>query len=298
MVHTKDLLDIRPSEEGDARHVRFPGELSESVSMLDFKNDRLKLFSVQAGNMDTPEGEALIKSFDGDTPFTKLVVYSHNDSDAWKKLGFDYEGVINGYFRDGSEAHLWARYSEDARSEEDDMSDLDEIVKLASAKDVEEPTIPQEISTRMATEADADRLAALLNHTFDEYPKELTGESIRKMILSLRAVYRVATTGDGSIVACAAVELDLGNRNGEVTECATHEDYQGKGLMAYLIRELERDIKNRFGITDLYSTARAHEVGMNMVLAKLGYTYTGRQINNCRMPRGWESMNIWCRSTA
>ena len=49
-------------------------------------------------------------------------------------------------------------------------------------------------------------------------------------------------------------------------------------------------------IHDLYTLARADEVGMNCVFAKLGYAYTGRLVNNCRMPNGWESMNIWCKS--
>ena len=298
MVHTKDLLDIRPPAEGQqSRHVRFPGDLSNSVSTLDYKNDRLKLYSIDAGDMDSPAGEALLESFEGESPFTKLVIYSPSDDASWTKLGFHKEGSIRGYFRDGSHAYLWARYSDDVRGLEEELKSLDEIVEAAGDKSVEEPAIPAELSTRLATEADAERLANLLEHTFDEYPKEISAESIRKLILSQRAVYRVATTEDGGIVACACIEIDLGHRTGEVTECATYEPYQGKGLMGYLIRELEQDVANRFGITDLYSTARAQEVGMNMVLAKLGYEYTGRQINNCRMPSGWESMNIWCRTT-
>ena len=65
--------------------------------------------------------------------------------------------------------------------------------------------------------------------------------------------------------------------------------------MAYILRQLERALVADFGITDLYTIARADEVGMNCVFSKLGWVYTGRLVNNCRMPNGWESMNIWCR---
>lgn len=298
MIHTKALLDVSPPREGTARHVRFPGELSDSVSTLDFQNDRLKLFSVDSEAMESPNGEALLESFDGDTPFSKLVVYSASGDKSWKAIGFHAEGIIRGYFRSGDDAFLWARYSDEERALEAKTKELDEIITLAQDKDEDAPTLAEGLRTRLATEVDAERLSNLLNHTFDAYPKDISSEEIRRMIMSQRTVYRVAMDKDDGIVACATIEVDLGNRTGEVTECATHEPYQGKGLMGYLIRELEEDIKTRYGITDLYSTARAHEVGMNMVLAKLGYEYTGRQVNNCRMPTGWESMNVWCKSTA
>jgi putative beta-lysine N-acetyltransferase len=298
MVHTKALLDVSPPREGTSRHVRFPGELSDSVSTLDFQNDRLKMFSVDAAAMDSENGEALLESFDGDTPFSKLVVYSTSDDKSWEKLGFHSEGRIRGYFRSGDDAFLWVRYSDEERALEEKSKEFDDIVALAQDKDEDAPSLADGLRTRLATEVDAERLSNLLNHTFEEYPKDISPEEIRRMILSQRTVYRVAMDKEGGIVACATIEIDLGNRTGEVSECATYEPYQGKGLMGYLIRELEEDVKSRYGITDLYSTARAQEVGMNMVLAKLGYEYTGRQVNNCRMPDGWESMNVWCKSTA
>jgi hypothetical protein len=37
---------------------------------------------------------------------------------------------------------------------------------------------------------------------------------------------------------------------------------------------------------------------VNCAFAKLGYKYTGRLVNNCRMPTGWESMNVWCKTSS
>ena len=83
-----------------------------------------------------------------------------------------------------------------------------------------------------------------------------------------------------------------------MTDCATRPDQRGGGHMAYLLHRLAQDVRKERGITDLYTLARADEVGMNCVFGKLGYVYTGRLVNNCRMPNGWESMNVWCKSTA
>ena len=59
----------------------------------------------------------------------------------------------------------------------------------------------------------------------------------------------------------------------------------------------ENDIADLYGITDLYTLARADEIGMNCVFRKLGYDFCGRLVNNCRMPNGWESMNVWCKQS-
>jgi hypothetical protein len=68
--------------------------------------------------------------------------------------------------------------------------------------------------------------------------------------------------------------------------------------MSVILRNLERDLADEFGITDVYTIARANQAGMNCSFAKLGYTYTGRLVNNCRMPEGYESMNVWCRDAS
>ena len=100
------------------------------------------------------------------------------------------------------------------------------------------------------------------------------------------------------MVAAASAEIDHCNKNAEMTDCATRPSARGQGLMAYLLWMLENDLQELYNITDLYTIARADEVGMNCVFSKLGYIYDGRLVNNCRMPNGWESMNVWCRQTS
>jgi putative beta-lysine N-acetyltransferase len=100
------------------------------------------------------------------------------------------------------------------------------------------------------------------------------------------------------MAAVASAEIDGARRNAEMTDCATRPSERGRGLMVWILRALERDLAREEGIIDLYTLARADEVGMNCAFAKLGYDYTGRLVNNCRMPNGWESMNVWCRTAS
>lgn len=54
-----------------------------------------------------------------------------------------------------------------------------------------------------------------------------------------------------------------------MTDCATRADMRGRGFMAYLLTCLESDLRRLFQVTDLYTIARADEIGMNCVFAKL-----------------------------
>ncbi|MBE0565138.1 MAG: GNAT family N-acetyltransferase, partial [Krumholzibacteria bacterium] len=145
---------------------------------------------------------------------------------------------------------------------------------------------------------DAEAVSALLRRVFPDYPTPTDPATVRRQIARGDNVYRLMLDADGRLAAAASAEIDHRRRSAELTDCATSPEHRGAGLMAWLLRQLERDVVRDFGITDLYTIARADEVGMNCVFSKLGWIYTGRLVNNCRMPGGWESMNLWCRPDA
>jgi hypothetical protein len=58
---------------------------------------------------------------------------------------------------------------------------------------------------------------------------------------------------------------------------------------------MEKEMQQK-GIKMAYTIARAVSVGMNIVFAKLGYTYGGRLKNNTNISGEVESMNIWYKA--
>jgi putative beta-lysine N-acetyltransferase len=133
--------------------------------------------------------------------------------------------------------------------------------------------------------------------TFKDYPTPISPDQISAAIHERTSHFRIVRDSTGALVACASAEIHHTRRSAELTDCATREDQRGKGLMSYILHALEEDLASDFSITDVYTIARAYEPGMNCSFAKLGYRYTGRLVNNCRMPDGFESMNVWCRNT-
>lgn len=98
----------------------------------------------------------------------------------------------------------------------------------------------------------------------------------------------------GSIVSAASAELFHSKRSAELTDCATHPDFRGKGLMAGILALLEDKLR-RENYLCAYTMARARSFGMNRVFYQMDFTFSGRLVNNCDIYGSYEDMNIWVK---
>ncbi|MCA8914919.1 MAG: putative beta-lysine N-acetyltransferase [Planctomycetes bacterium] len=261
-------------------------------------NRRLKFFDMtpQDARANSAISDAL-RTADGGELYSKVIVYARPGQDGWRDSGLRREAIIWGFFGNGDDAELWTRYPLTLRSQDIRQDEGDKVAALAINKEVVEPVLPAGYTCAPASEADATDIAGLMRATFEDYPTPITTEKIAATIRDRTSHFRVVRDPDAALVACASAEIHHTRRSAELTDCATRQDQRGKGLMSRILRALEEDLADEFGITDVYTIARAYEPGMNCSFAKLGYRYTGRLVNNCRMPDGFESMNVWCRNT-
>jgi len=288
--------DLDPSGVGVVNTwIRTSTGLKEVIA--DPVNLRVKALGMRIEDLADPTVGGLVEGLtDDDVPYTKFTAYAlPGDEMAWVTHGFLKEGVILGFFSDGINANVWALYGEDGRDEAPRDTQHDRIVLLAANKEPTTPVAPTGYTCPAATEADADDISELMKTTFSDYPSSLDQDTIAEAIREESHLFRMLVDESGTLAAVASAEIDHRRCAAEMTDCATRPDQRGRGLMSYLLWRLERDMVHDYGIRDLYTLARADEPGMNCAFAKLGYTYTGRLVSNCRMPNGWESMNIWCR---
>ncbi len=266
--------------------------------VLDPYNSRVKLYGATPEALTHPDAAFLVQGLDDDEGlYSKVTVYARPaEAEAWRERGFRCEGRILGYFRDGDDAAVWAAYGDRERGLEPRREEHDRIVDLARGKSPSVSLLTDEYISHVAEPAHADEIAALLAETFSDYPTPVSAEVVRYAIENGLNVFRlVRSRGDGVLAAVASAEIDRRHMVAELTDCATVPEHRGRGLMAWLLRTLAEEVSGQIGIRDFYTIARADEVGMNCAFAKLGFVYTGRLVNNCRMPNGWESMNLWCR---
>ncbi len=227
----------------------------------------------------------------------KIIVYARDDDErGWTRRGFVAEGTIERFFADGRDASVWSQFIDEERQRNVGAKEEDAIVELSreKAKRGATTTYPEGMSSRIAVEGDAAAISRLLGATFSDYPDPIDEATVTRWIENKDRVFRVVER-EGVLVACASAEVDHTNRSAELTDCATSPEVRGKGIMTAILSDLEEYCRDDLGINDLYTLARAGEAGINIAFARLGYRYTGRLVNNCRMPDGWESMNAWCR---
>lgn len=227
----------------------------------------------------------------------KIIVYAGDVDRGWSRRGFVPEARIARFFADGRDAVVWSAFLDVRRRENPHAAREDRVVALARGKALDgvAASVPPEFLSRPAEPADADEVSSLLRKTFSEYPDPIDRGTVRRWIANGERYFRVVERR-GSIVACASADVDPVNRCAELTDCATLPAMRGMGLMTLILSGLEADCEEA-EITDTYTLARAGEVGINVAFARLGYEFTGRLVNNCRMPDGWESMNVWCRNS-
>ncbi len=261
--------------------------------VFDPYNERVKLYGVDPQVV----AEAAATEFNSDLA-SKITVYALPGEDRdWQDMGFQKEAVISGFFPE-DDAHIWAAYTDQTRGEAEREAQHQETVQFALSKEiVVSPPLGTDFRSDIARVEDSSEIASVLEQTFTDYPTPISEEVVASQISEEDNLFRVVRTKGGEVAAVASAELDHERSSAEMTDCATLPKFRGRGLMAYILRTLEQDVMRRYGIEDLYTIARADEVGMNCVFSKLGYRYEGRLINNCRMPNGWESMNVWCRNT-
>ncbi len=267
---------------------------ADCEQIIDLHNRRIKLLGLTAERADEFGVDGDLGKSDGG--FSKLTIYTPDRNlSPWQEMGFRHEADISGYFADGSDAALLARYIDPERGRDPQALAQDAVVAACAELELREAKLPLGWSSRVATKQDVEMLSQLLRDTFPDYPSPTDPASLANQIQVGSHHFRLLFDPDGELGAAASLELDHQRKSAELTDCATRPVHRGRGLMTAMLRELELDAVNEYGIRDLYTIARATQPGINRAFARRGFRYTGRLVNNCRMPGGWESMNVWCK---
>jgi len=261
--------------------------------VVDQRNLRVKLHQYDPGQIS--RWDNVMRRLAAESSATKLIVYAKKaDVAEWQSLGYQQEGKIDGFFR-GENAQMMSRFltEERSRSAAPQLADDILLISLQKAEAAQEKPLPEECAIRPASSADAAELAALYKAVFATYPTPMDDPDYVRKTMREGTCYFVVETG-GRIVCAASAEVSERFGSAELTDCATHPDHLGKGLLQPLFVALERKMEE-MGIYYLYTLTRAQSAGMNITAAKQGYRYRGRMINNCTIFSGFEDMNIWVK---
>ncbi|MCP8970763.1 putative beta-lysine N-acetyltransferase [Ectobacillus ponti] len=260
-------------------------------AVLDHFNERIRV-DLYTGNLSAvlQETEELAERYH----YTKLIVKArHEHLSACLQHGYTLEAVIPGYFQGGT-ACLVTKYRSAERRNSMVWMQEETILSSILGNDVlKRKHVPAAYRLRKAGHEDAPRLAELYGKVFQVYPTPLNQQEYVWATMDEGTLYYVYEQ-NGQIVSAASAEVDPFQRNAELTNCATLEEHRAYGLVKELLVQLEEDLRTD-GIYCAYTIARALSYGMNAAFRQLGYTYTGRLVNNCYIFDKLEDMNVWAK---
>lgn len=260
---------------------------------VDYTNKRVKI--IDLNNISVKNIKRIIR-FSSKEHLGKIIC---NCDSAYFKIfveaGFGSEGKIDGYFK-GKDAFCMSYFISSDRTVCSNFSKKELLVK--QCLNVRDTFIHRSENSkyciRNANENDIKEMVKLFSTVFSTYPSPIYDEEFLKETMNEKVLYKVAVY-DEKIIGIASADMDKKNLNAEITDCATYPDYRGKGIVSNIIYSLELDLIKK-GFITLYSLSRAIVPGINIVLSKHNYKYTGRLVNNCNICSTFEDMNIWIKN--
>jgi putative beta-lysine N-acetyltransferase len=229
--------------------------------------------------------------------FSKIIIPTREaDAAEMAAVGFVSEARAEGFFR-GETAYFLARYLRPERRESRLLNEELETLAEIQRQPQKTPGAPDpDFELRPATTADIPELAALFGAVFRSYPTPIDDPEYLALAMRLGTLFQVALK-DGRIVGATAAEADPGQQHAEMTDCATHPDFRGRGLASHLLAALEKVCVAR-SYRCLWSLSRAGSYGMNLVFHRLGYRHGGILINNAHIGGRFEDLHLWVKYPA
>lgn len=260
---------------------------------FDYYNKRLKVLDYKCTNYNSMLRR--LAWLTEANSFDKIFVKAHqNDFQNFLSHGYVMEGILRYYFN-GEDAYILSRFSSAQRAESPDLieeSQLIEKIIYESTPSIQR-TLPADIKIIKADKSHISQLVYIYRLVFKTYPSPLTNPDYIKSVMDRNVHFVLAMQGDEP-VAAASADINPKYSNAELTDCATVPTLQGKGVMQFILQELEEILKEKKIITS-YTLARAKSIGMNKSFFRLNYEYSGRLIKNCDIYGEFEDLNIWVK---
>lgn len=258
---------------------------------IDTINNRLKIKSYKFTNYD--DFVDYLESIAAEKKLSKIIMIAREID--WQELfarGFELEALHPSFFQGLPGFHL-SKFMNKQRRISLQWDAEDDILKKVRHPLPKAKLLTDEYVIRTATINDIPELMRIFTTVFSTYPTPLNDADYLQKTMECDSVFKLVVH-HGKIVSVASIDIDFDTKSAELTDCATLQDYEGRGLMSHLAIALEEEAK-RLQLITLYTIARATSVGINMVFARHGYHYYGRFINNCTICGQFESMNLWSK---
>lgn len=139
--------------------------------------------------------------------------------------------------------------------------------------------------------SDVVPITEIFGHVFKTYPFPVHNPDYISETMQHDATQYFGVLDGTKLIGVSTAEIDIVNKNSEMTDFAVMPEYRGQNLAFRLLTNMEIAMKAN-NIKTCYTIARLNEPGMSKTFLKSGYKYSGTLINNTNISGSIESMNV------
>lgn len=231
----------------------------------------------------------------GENEYTKIFAKIHSDAlPDFILNGYVVEAFVPEFYEGKADCIMVAKFLADERSHIP-KEKVERFSKLLTSFSYTESNTLRELEKyrhSVLNHADIEPVTEVFKRVFETYPFPVhDADYISETMEGDDSRYYGIWDGD-DLMGISTAEIDIVNKNAEMTDFAVLPEYRGKGLALKLLHFMEKEMKAA-GIKTVYTIARLGELGMNKTFLKAGYKYTGTLVKNTNIGGSIESMNIF-----
>jgi beta-lysine N6-acetyltransferase len=214
--------------------------------------------------------------------------------DPFLEKGFLTEAVIPSFYRGEEKGYFLGYFLTPSRRKMKREEQLNKVLRAALEKAVQPvpASLKKDLTLRIAQKKDLKEIASVYRKVFPEYPFPIDDPAFLKESMESGHNRYFIIRNTERIIAASSAEMYPDDSFAEMTDFATLSDYRGRSLARHLLKEMETFCRKK-GYQTAYTIARAVSFGMNITFSRMGYQYAGTLVNNTRIGKGIESMNVW-----
>lgn len=207
--------------------------------------------------------------------------------------GYQQEASIPGFYNGIEDAYFMGKYYSNQRSHNNNVDQDRKVLAAANSISGQKGHIDLNdgFQFHVCRDHDVPGMASVYKEVFETYPFPIHQTEYISKTMEEGIVY-FSIQEDSRIIALSSAEIDIEDKNAEMTDFATLPEYRGRGLSSFLLDKMEENMQ-KWDVETLYTIARASSFGMNIVFAKAGYIYAGTLVNNTNISGNLENMNVW-----
>jgi len=268
-------------------------QLQESTIHHGKFNDRIYLMKLAPHNIPEiiPELDKLAK----ENGYTKIFAKIQPEALPHFISGrYSIEAFVPKFYKNNTDCLFVSKFNQKSRCQVS-KNELDDFYRLLNSTEKSKRPIFKHSRKYLLEELgheDVEQITEIFKRVFKTYPFPVHNPRyIRKTMRGDKTQYFGVKDG-GRLIGVSTAEIDLVNKNAEMTDFAVLPEYRGQNLAFRLLVKMEQEMKYS-NIKTVYTIARLNEPGMSKTFLKSGFKYSGTLINNTNIGGSIESMNIF-----